>query len=120
MSSLETPHAVYLNHYNDIAIIDKINSEISSMEAIHIPVVEPYNADMYNDLYNQCIKKQKKEKQLDYNMAYITKNYNHLAQYIDCDICGKQFQRWNKYSHQKTKYHINRLYLIKDNEQTNN
>lgn len=114
MSNLETPHAVYLNQSHDISIIDKINSEIQSMEAIHVPVPEPFNADMHNELIERCIKNSKKQSQLNYNSTYINKNKDYLAQYIECDICFRKYQRWNRSTHYKTKYHINRLYLIKD------
>ena len=114
MSNLETPHAVYLNQSYVSSTIDKINSEISSMEAIYIPVPEPFNANIHNDLIERCIKNSKKQNQLNYNSTYITKNKDYLAQYIECDICQKSFQRWNKNTHIKTKYHLNRLYLIKD------
>jgi hypothetical protein len=45
-----------------------------------------------------------------YNENYIKKNKERLKEKITCDICNKQYQRWNKYAHNKTKFHRQHIF----------
>lgn len=92
------------------SIIDNINNEIQSPDAVYRGPVEPYDAG----LYARCIIRSNKNRQSNYNQTYILKHKSYLNQKIECDICYKSYQRWNKSSHVKTKYHINKFNLIKD------
>lgn len=36
----------------------------------------------------------------------INENHNNLGEYIKCDICGKDYTKYNKSKHNKTNHHI--------------
>ena len=54
--------------------------------------------------------------QTQYSKKYYEKNKNTMKEYVECDICGISFQKWNKGHHVDSKKHIKAQEVLRDKE----
>ena len=54
--------------------------------------------------------------QTQYSKKYYEKNKNTMKEYIECDICGCRYQKWNKGHHVDSKKHIKAQEVLRDKE----
>ena len=60
---------------------------------------------------DSVIANSKKLKQIEYNEKYIANHKDYLKQNITCLVCDKEYQRWNRSSHERTKRHKSAVLL---------
>ena len=84
--------------------IDRINAELNSAEARH--------NNEFTNYMDRIFALQKKQKQIEYNEKYIANHKDYLKQNITCLVCNKEYQRWNRSNHERTKRHKSAVLLV--------